>query len=608
MCGIFGVISREKNKISPGQLRALTDMMIKRGPDGYGEYINDFVALSMRRLSIIDLSHGWQPFYSADSRYVVFQNGEIYNYLALREKLQSLGYEFKTNSDTEVLAHGFHCWQETLFEKLDGMFAISIFDTLTKKIFLARDKFGEKPLYYSFNSKNFSFSSTTLNLTAQSWIGPSLSPEGLFNYFAVGFVPGQHTLFKNISKVLPGYYLELNTVNLTIREHQYYELGSKQGSKENISLDDLLPEIVNSRLMSEVPIGIFLSGGLDSSIIAALAKKYKSDIKTLSIGFKNKKYDEAKYAEEVAKHINSDHKTFYFNELDFLNLLPRVASNLDEPIADQALLPVFMLCEAAKEEVKVVLSGEGADELFAGYSYYKVNNNFPSSLRQKIKKIMMASLKFEVPHFLDENLLVTSSGFPLISDLSFRTSLLSKINNSDTGSGKTLSFRSSGLGILTSQQVSDLKTWLPDDLLVKLDRMTMCHSIEGRAPFLSSDLLSYILEIKKNNSVLMQDKKILRNYARSLLPSNILNRNKQGFVLPMEEWLKSWFKAVDLKRYGTSLNEYLDLNFLISFVKSEVSSNKMNQRLLFAVALLVLWHSQYLEICKKNTSIFENAA
>jgi len=596
MCGIFGVISSSVNNL-PHLAKVMGQAMYHRGPDGDGFYFDHGMALGMRRLSIIDLSHGWQPVYSRNKKVVVFQNGEIYNYQKLRRELLSKGYMFLTRSDTEVLAHGFDAWGIAgLLQRIDGMYAIAILDLDQRLLFLARDRFGEKPLFYCQEGEVFAYSSDLLTLAALPEIDAEVDPQGLERYLALHFVPGERTIFKKIFRVVPGEWISVPLDRLgTIGRSRYFRqsLGEPRSISED-SLAQLLQNAVQSRLIADVPVGIFLSGGLDSSVVAAIAAKQSPGISTFSMGFASREHDESEYAREVAESIGSTHHHFLFDCERFVDLLPKVASALEEPIGDQATLPLYWLCNEASQHVKVALAGEGADEIFGGYEYYRDFSPRPvmrTYLRYLTKRHANWSKKYRLIGSA-----VSPSGFPLLTDTAERVALMDNPshNATDDWEQALIDWLDSAANPLQRATATDLATWLPDDLLVKFDRMSMAHSLEGRAPFLMPDLVDAALHLAPDQRMAERSSKIgLRRIARHWLPINILNRRKQGFVLPMKDWITSWFALhggvaaylPDRSIPGLNMREVLRL------IQTDLRVGVQRERLLFALVLLCEWYS-----------------
>ncbi len=599
MCGIVGLIDTVSGHVPPQLLAAMRDVMIRRGPDDEGHYLEGAVGLAMRRLSIIDIEGGSQPFFSRAGQVVVFQNGEIYNYRELRKQLEKRGYAFTSHSDTEVLAHGFAEWGiEGLLKRLDGMYALAILDRATKELHLARDRFGEKPLFYTHSKGRFAYSSDLLALASLPWASDEIDGQSIDRYLALHYVPGDATIFKAIKRVLPGERLVIPLDDPLPRRHRYY--APHLANEKNISDSDLaeiLEEAVESRLVADVPVGVFLSGGLDSSVIAAIASKKQPRISTFSMGFASESHDESRYAQIVAEAVGSDHHHFYFDEETFRTLLPLVASALDEPVGDQAQLPLHWLCREARRHVKVALSGEGADEIFAGYGYYRSHLK-ERSWRDKIKaQLRRSSSDFGLQSLIRNAEPVTPSGFPLLTDVAGRQRLTGASNaEMDEWEAGLFDWLNDSGDSLRRASATDIATWLPDDLLVKFDRMSMAHSLEGRAPYLAPRVVETGLRLPQSQKMNgLTSKVALRRVASRWLPQEILERPKQGFVLPMARWLAQWFET------QSSVRDYflertipgLDMNEVARLTEEDLSVGVQRERLLFALVMLVEWHQAF---------------
>jgi asparagine synthase (glutamine-hydrolysing) len=600
VCGIVGLIDTVTGSVSPRLLDTMRDVMFLRGPDAEGHYHDGAVAMAMRRLAIIDLKSGAQPFLSRDGAVVAFQNGEIYNYLDLRQLLTKKGYRFISDSDTEVLAHGFTEWgAEGLLERLDGMYAVAILDRTTRELHLARDRFGEKPLFYTCSKGRFAYSSSLLALAALDWVSEEIDRESLDRYLALHYVPGDATIFKAIRRVLPGERLVIPTDDATPRRYRYHTL--RLGEEKRISDRDLaakIEEAVRSRLVSDVPVGIFLSGGLDSSVIAAIAARKQPHIATFSMGFNSQSHDESPYAKSVADAIGSSHHHFYFDEKSFRALLPLVASALDEPVGDQAQLPLYWLCQEARRHVTVALSGEGADEIFAGYDYYRrhaSSNTWFDKLEARVGRSRGAGKGLD--RLIDNPEPVTPSGFPLLTDIAGRQRLTgasyTEVTEWEEGFVRWLDRSANSL---QRAAASDIATWLPDDLLVKFDRMSMAHSLEGRAPYLAPDVVQAGLGLPQSQKLNSATSKVaLRRVASRWLPAAILERPKQGFVLPMGQWLAQWFEAeASVRDYlFTRAVPGLDMAEVARVTAEDLATGVHRERLLFALLLLIEWYQSF---------------
>lgn len=597
MCGIAGIVG-VASQASDRLIRAFCDAFVHRGPDGSGYFVEDRIAMGMRRLSVIDLSHGGQPFFSRAKRVVAFQNGEIYNFANLKRELAAMGYLFESSSDTEVLAHGYDAWGiRRLLDRVDGMYAIAILDLDSRQLFLARDRFGEKPLFYNQHNGVFSYGSDLQALVALPWIEVALDLPALEYYLALHYVPGEATIFKDVKKLLPGHYLTLDIDDpVNFKLHRYFRqvLGAPKGISTS-SLARTLENAVTSRMISDVPLGVFLSGGLDSSVVAAIAARETSGISTFSMGFDSVDHDEGPYARRVAQHIGSNHHHFTFDCGQFLDLLPKVAGVLDEPIGDQACLPLYWLCGEARKHVTVALAGEGADEIFAGYSYYRGFSPAPG-LKARVRALLRGNRQ---PH-LHQRLIFndppnTPSGFPLLTDISGRTALndSNPSREADAWESDILSWLATSNDRLQRATAADLATWLPDDLLVKFDRMAMAHSLEGRAPFLAPELVDAALHLPGTHRMANGTSKVaLRRIAERWLPREIVYRKKQGFVLPMKSWIRDWFcNCGDANAYFSSHEiPGMNMNALKVMVNDDIASGLNRERFIFALMMLSEWH------------------
>ncbi|MFD2113213.1 asparagine synthase (glutamine-hydrolyzing) [Thiorhodococcus fuscus] len=603
MCGVYGLIGYP-SAWGERILTAMGEQIRPRGPHGEGRYLEPGVAMGMRRLSIIDLEHGWQPLKARDGRIICFQNGEIYNHRILRRELEACGAVFRTASDTEVLAHGYDRWgADGLLARIDGMYAFAILDRDRRELILARDRFGEKPLYYSVIGDRFAYSSDLRTLAALPGCDTSIDALALERYLALHFSPGRQTIFAGIQRLLPGELLRVSLMAPGAPErHRYFvqSLGSSRRRSDD-ELAELVEQAVNSRLIADVPVGVFLSGGLDSSVVAALAAHAQPAIATFSMGFASARYDESEHARAVAVHIGATHHHFEFGGDDFCSLLPRVAAALDEPVGDQAMLPLYWLCREAARHVSVVLAGEGADEIFAGYGYYRPFSASPG-LRGYLQRLRAGTARSpRLARLIDNSQPSSPAGFPLLTDIPGRAALLA-VNHAedspDDWEQGLLTWLDTAADPLQRASAADLATWLPDDLLVKFDRMAMAHSLEGRAPFLAPELVDAALHLPTRQRLCNGASKVaLRRVARRWLPHSILDRPKQGFVLPMRQWLGDWLERHDGAASYLAEREFpgFDMGALTRLLVTEQAESIPRERLVFALVLLLEWYGGVLE-------------
>lgn len=596
MCGIAGLVDLS------GQLpvQEVIDCALKamqfRGPDGSGIHRGLNYAIGMRRLSIIDRDGGSQPQSDESGQIRVVQNGEIYNFKSLRQNLISRGHSFKSFSDTEVIVHGYKEWGiDGLLSRIDGMFVFAIVDERKGVLHLARDRFGEKPLYYHFGCKTFGFASNMKALIKALNLSKEIDPLSLKRYLALHYVPGARTIFKNIERLLPGERIQVSLCNTHSKKLKYYNfLEIAEGENHGEDLESLLNTAVKTRLVGDVQIGVFLSGGLDSSLITNLTAHHMPDIKTFSIGFNSIAHDESQHAQSVAKALGVDHHLVNFTEEDFTRTIPLVASALDEPIGDQATLPTYKLCEEASQYVKVVLSGEGADELFGGYNYY---NQFERRF-SPFAKLNSSRSASQLNEFIDDSLSCTPSGFPLVINREVRSFLMKNpLNESkDKWEEDIISSLNTVRNPLNRACATDAMSWLPDNLLVKLDRMTMSKSIEARCPFLEKNLAEYALKMSSSKKIKGKKSKVaLRSLGRKYLPRCAWKRNKQGFVLPMSPWIKKYLdKNGGPVHFVKDRNcSWLDEGAMIRQVKNWTSGIAGAERALYALIIFLEWNSSF---------------
>jgi asparagine synthase (glutamine-hydrolysing) len=596
MCGIVGVVEA-RDQVEPARLEVLNGSLAARGPDGDGYYYSACgrLGMAMRRLSIIDLNGGWQPLYSEDRQVVAMQNGEIYNHRELRRQLEGHGHRFATNSDTEVLAHGYEQWGPGgLLARLDGMYALAVYDQRRQELHLARDRFGEKPLYFHSAPGRFIYGSQLLTVASYPGVDRGWDPEGLYWYLALHFVPGDGTVWRGVRKLRPGHWATVDLATGAVRVRRYWRLEER---REKVcppeELLSLLDHAVRSRLIADVPVGLFLSGGLDSSVLAALASRHAPRVATFSMGFTSEAHDERPHAEQVARALGTTHHHFEFDGGSFHRLLPRVVAAMDEPVGDQAMLPLFWLCAEASRSVKVVLSGEGADELFAGYSYYptaagQAAAGWRAWLRRRLRPAPGCDRLL-----LDNN--CTPSGFPLLTGEAERLALLGRETAPDFGGWypELLRHWQATREPLRRACLVDVETWLAEDLLMKFDKMAMANSLEGRAPYLSPALAEAAFRLPPAQKLTAaENKRLLRRVARDLLPEAISRRAKQGFVLPMRQWLAEYFQRDAGPGLFREVETGLDGDRAARLVAEDLGRGVGRERLLYALVVLANWSAE----------------
>ncbi|HET9482448.1 MAG TPA: asparagine synthase (glutamine-hydrolyzing) [Xanthomonadales bacterium] len=555
MCGIAGLVV-DSPREAPGEAlcRAMCAQIVHRGPDDEGIFRDRRALLGMRRLSIIDLATGHQPVHNEERTVHAVFNGEIYNYRALRAELESLGHRFYTSSDSETIVHAYEQWGEGFAARLDGMFAIALWDSRAERLVLARDRFGKKPLYVWRHDGTLAFASELKSLRVLPGFPRELDRDAIASYVAFGYVPTAQCAFRGVEKLPPAHYLVHERGRS--RVERYWEIAlepklalGEEEAKEQLAA--LLDEAVRCRLMSDVPFGAFLSGGLDSSVVVALMARHMSQpVKTFSIGFREARYNELPDARRVAQHIGTDHHELVV-EPDAVALLERLVWHLDEPFADSSAIPTYLVSELAARHVKMVLTGDGGDEAFAGYDRYL--RTLALERLGALKPAAAAALG------IAGRVLPGARGFRLRRigarlGMPFEQSYLASVALTrpelarellrDPGGDpyaalSPLFARSAALAPLDRMIAVDLGSYLVDDILVKVDRTTMAASLEARAPLLDHRLVEFAVRLPESMRVRNgRGKHLLREVARRWLPSDVLDKPKQGFAIPLAAWFR----------------------------------------------------------------------
>jgi asparagine synthase (glutamine-hydrolysing) len=567
MCGICGKINLEG--VNYDDLQLMCDTISHRGPDDEGYYTNGTIGLGMRRLSIIDLDSGRQPISNEDETLWIVFNGEIYNYQSLRKELKDKGHEFKTHSDTEVIIHLYEDMGEKCVERLSGMFAFAIWDEQKKKLFLARDRIGQKPLYYTQNGTKFIFASEVKAILATKEVKREIDIESLHHYLSLRFIPSPGTMFQSIKKLPPAHYLIFQNGSVTISRYWSLSFYEKLNYSEREMIEILkekLEEVVESHLVSDVPVGSFLSGGLDSSMIVAMMDHVTTNqFKTFSIGVSEQDFNELPYARMVAEHYDTCH----FEESvksDLIRLLPKIIWHMDEP-SDPIAACMFHASKLASQHVKVVLGGDGGDEAFAGFDrYLGVNyidryNLIPGLIRQR----MISPFLDAIPDsFTYKSLTQKLRWINQLSSLSsvgeryaeatmffrfnehdkqllFGESLWHQLENLNSADVIIQQYNHANANDPIDRMLyTDFMTRLPEHSLMLTDRMTMAHSLEARSPFLDHKLVEVLASFPSNMKIRDRELKyLLRKVAEGYLPKEITQREKQGFMFPIAYWFKS---------------------------------------------------------------------
>lgn len=626
MCGINGIILKNKTNDSSvkQQLTVMNDLIIHRGPDAEGVFINSTnsytIGMAMRRLSIIDLSSGNQPMFSVDKNIVIVFNGEIYNFKTLRKELEFKGITFNTNSDTEVILKLYETYSTDCFSKLDGMFSFSIYDYTKNKLFITRDFFGEKPLYYTNTTNQFYWASELKSIINTIPNKPKISKTGLNLFFRLTYIPAPYTIYKGIHKLEPNSYIEydLKTFELNIKPiHQNlnkktHKLPFDEAKK---IVRDKVYKSVETRSISDVPLGTFLSGGVDSSIVSyCLADMSDKKIDTFSIGFEKSTYDETDKSRTVAKLINSNHHEFIINETDLKNNISEIVLNFDEPFADSSALPTYLVSNKTKAHVKVALTGDGGDEVFGGYNKYyigQINNKYTSFIPEFAHNVVNKysskilkrkddnrGFKYKLNKML--NAIDYSGNFYWdIIALGFETSDINSLLNPKYQDLTIFNYYKNKANISTPKTLNDFRNIdkhisLEGDMLVKVDRTSMLNSLECRAPFLNRELFEFTMNLPEDYLLNKWSKKhILKAAFKGDFPENFLEKSKQGFGVPVGDWLR--------KSLMKELESYINPQFLkqqdifnpkpiIDLVNNHLSGKKDNTFKVWAFFCFQKWY------------------
>jgi asparagine synthase (glutamine-hydrolysing) len=571
MCGITGIYAfNQLGKLHMINLHKATEALTHRGPDYQDVFHDDQVGLGHRRLSIIDLSSsGNQPMTDSTGRFVIVYNGECYNFRQLRKELQAVGFEFKSNSDTEVVLNGYIHFGQDILQKIDGFFAFAIYDKVKKELFLARDRFGIKPLVYFQDEDKFIFASEIKSILAYG-IDKEMNKEALVQYFQLNFIPASHSILKGVEKVKPGESIQISEEKSPIKASYYQPkvANLEQTISYELQKDrlfELLQRSVANRLVSDVPIGTFLSGGIDSSIISGLASREIQNLNTFSVGYKDEPFfDETHYANLVARHFNTNHHVIKLSNDDFLAHLEQMLNMMDEPFADSSAIAVNILSYEVGKHVKVILSGDGADEVFSGYHkhlamLYSMSPDFRMHLvisLAKLWKILPQSRNNWLTNkFRQFDRFASGAKLPLDIRFnywaSFNTtneslSLFSAQWLSDLSASVLTTYEKEFAGELNDASsfndvlLNDLKTILPDDMLKKVDSMSMSHGLEVRVPFLNHDLVDFAFSLPVESKINGKIKKrILQDTFQSFLPDKLYRRPKKGFEVPLLKWFRN---------------------------------------------------------------------
>jgi asparagine synthase (glutamine-hydrolysing) len=625
MCGLTGIYNfRSRAPADRATVERMTRILLHRGPDDEGFYFDAALGLGHRRLSILDLSaRGHQPMYTAGGRFTIAYNGEVYNYLELRKDLETDGYVFQTETDTEVILALYAQKGPTCLQYLNGMFAFAIWDSVERTVFLARDRIGIKPFYYAETPDGIIFASEIKALLVSDQVRPQVATESIDTYLSFGYVPGAETLFRGIRKVLPGQWLQISPHGIQCAS--YWDLDYVPNLRRNAQetadgLRELLLDAMHIHLRSDVPIGVFLSGGLDSSAtVALLAEAGVHNLQTFSVAYPaGALYDETPFARLVADRFQTDHHVLYVDPNQFLDCIPDFVWYMDEPVAEAPAIAFYLIAKLLREHVTVALSGEGADELFAGYAIYRymrwieAYRRLPDGIRSRLEPLLFEPILGAVGtekmrkylrlayRPLDKRYRGVSNYDPEYKESLYTDDLWAALAANPLSDPLASYYaKTHGLDALTQMLYSDLKTWLVDDLLIKADRMTMAHSVELRVPFLDYRVIEYAATIPSNMKLRGGVVKwILKRAMKDRLPRAILTRKKMGFPTPLalmfQRDLSGYLRDLLLSSECMS-RHYFKRQTVERLIEENANKKKDHHRILWQLVVLEEWHRQFID-------------
>lgn len=614
MCGFIGCVHDKSQVFSDGQKQQFENMnnvITHRGPDDDGYFYDSHVQFGFRRLSIIDIESGHQPLHFENERYWIIFNGEIYNYVELREELLAEGITFATSSDTEVIIALYSHLKEKAVEKLRGMFAFVIWDKVEKTLYGARDPFGIKPFFFFDDGEKTFFASEkkSILLALQNDV---LNYDSLQYYLTYQFVPEPYTMSEGISKLEPGHYFTKKIGSeMEIKRYWKAHFHPVRKSESDFvkEIKDVLFDSVKIHMRSDVPVGSFLSGGIDSSIIASIAKEFHPAIKTFSVGFDHNGFSEIDVAKETADKLGVENISYIITPEEYMNEVPKIMWHMDDPLADPACVPLYFVAREARKHVTVVLSGEGADELFGGYNIYRepqsleVFNKIPQvgkSFLRLLAKIMPEGMRGK--SFIERGLT------PLEERYIGNAKMFNEFEKSDllntynkgldfTNITKPLYKESEGYDPVDRMQYIDIHTWMRGDILLKADKMTMAHSLELRVPFLDKAVFEVASKIPTSlKTANGTTKYVLRKAAEGIVPEHVLNRKKLGFPVPIRHWLKAemneWAKTI-IRESDTDY--LLNKTYVLQLLEDHCQGKADNSRKIWTVLMFMVWHQVYVE-------------
>ncbi|GAX60368.1 asparagine synthetase [Candidatus Scalindua japonica] len=648
MCGIAGIICKEGNRLERNFLENMTNALKHRGPDDQGIYINRNldqngqsdsetghskvkIGLGHRRLSIIDVSeNGRQPMANENETVWISYNGEIYNYRELKNDLIPHGHVFRSNSDTEVIIHGYEQYGEEIFNKLNGMFALGLWDAKREVLYLVRDRYGQKPLYYWHTSTDIAFSSELKSLTKYPYIKKEIDIHSLSRYLSYEYIPAPHSIIKDVKKLLPGHFLRWEAGNVQIKQYWQIQFNGTEAI-HSLSLPeiehqlvDMLKRSVERRLISDVPLGVFLSGGIDSSCIVALMSELMStdQIKTFSIGFEEESFDESNYAKSVSRLFGTTHHEQILTPEKMIKILPEVWDFIDEPFADASIIPTYLLSKFTREHVTVALGGDGGDELFAGYDSFQAHvisryyEKIPGFLHNFIAKQIIPRIPVSI-----NNMSLDFRMKQFLKGISYKPSIRNQVWLGSFTKEEQKGFLSEDINHIIngsnpyddiSQALDGMKFrdsldeiifcyshfYLANDILTKIDRASMATSLEARSPFLDVEFAEFVNNLPSKLKLRgLARKYILKRSLKNKLPKEILFRKKKGFGVPLAKWFKKELKQNLLEVLSPSRirkEGLFNADAITVLLNDHFSGRKDNRKYIWTLFMFEMWKEKFI--------------
>lgn len=613
MCGIAGfvdTITEDREDV----VRAMADLIVHRGPDSDGFFVDEHAALGFRRLSIIDLDHGHQPIPNEDSTKWITFNGEIYNFPALRAELEAAGHVFRTHADTEVILHGYEEWGQEVVTRLRGMFAFVIWDTRSRTLFGARDPFGIKPFYYQHTEKTFLYGSEIKSFLAHPHFVKEVNEEALPDYLSYEYVPGEQTLFRGVKKLLAGHMFTYRDGELDIQRYfvpDFVPESAPDREEWVRRIRETVSESVDAHRIADVEVGCFLSSGIDSSYITHEFASRTQNVRAFSVGYSEERFSELSYARDFAEHIGVDFSAKVLGADETFDAVAQIQYHMDEPLPNPSALPLFFLTRHAAEHVKVVMSGEGADELFGGYNQYRepldyeLYQRVPAPVRRLVAKGAAHLPKVPGRRFL------TRAARPL-RDRYFRQQYVyseaERLQVLRKGSPaaraavpvaertRRIFDEASGYDDITALQYADIQTWMMHDINLKADKMSMAHSLELRVPFLDRAVWATARRLPSGHRVTRENTKVaLRDAAKQVIPKATAEKKKLGFPVPLNEWLRQepYTGRVRAMFASEAARTYFDQDHIMGLLDRHLEGIDGGMKRIWSIYCFLVWHDEF---------------